>query len=164
MTAYDKDYYAIMQVDELAESVVIAAAYKALAAKYHPDRNPSPTATRLMQAINEAYAVLSDPQKRAEYDRQRPRWRNGGANGFGTGIPDARPRERFERLAQRIRELQEHALQQIQAIQERSAQQIRDIQERAAQQVKAIQDQTAQQIREIQQRTAEQIRNLQENL
>jgi DnaJ-class molecular chaperone len=170
MTAHDKDYYAIMQVDELAESAVIAAAYKALAAKYHPDRNPSPTATRQMQAINEAYAVLSDPQKRAEYDRQRPRGRNGNANGhlptahLSASPADARSRERFERLAQRIRELQEHALQQIQTIQERSAQQIRDIQERAAQQVKAIQDQTAQQIREIQQRTAEQIRSLHENL
>jgi DnaJ-class molecular chaperone len=168
MTAHDRDYYAIMQVDELAEGAVIAAAYKALAAKYHPDRNASPNATRQMQALNEAYAVLSDPLKRAEYDRQRPRGRNGGANGhlpipFSITPTDVRPRERLERMAQRIREVQEHALQQIQSIQERSAQQIRDIQERAAQQVRAIQDQTAQQIREIQQRTAEQVRSIQEN-
>jgi len=170
MTAHDRDYYAIMQVDELAESVVIAAAYKALAAKYHPDRNPSPNATRQMQALNEAYAVLSDPYKRAEYDRQRPRRRNVSADGYppatynGTSLADGRSRERVERLTQRIRDVQEHALQQIQLIQERAAQQIRDIQERAAQQVKAIQDQTAQQIREIQQRAAEQIRSIQEQL
>jgi DnaJ-class molecular chaperone len=170
MTAHDKDYYAIMQVDEMAESAVIAAAYKALAAKYHPDRNPSPNATRQMQALNEAYAVLSDPYKRAEYDRQRPRRRNGSVDGYlsvaynGTGLADGRPRERVERLTQRIRDVQEHALQQIQLIQERAAQQIRDIQERASQQVKAIQDQTAQQIREIQQRAAEQIRSIQDHL
>ncbi|MCS7055480.1 MAG: DnaJ domain-containing protein [Thermoflexales bacterium] len=171
MSASDKDYYAIMQVDEAAESAVIAAAYKALAAKYHPDRNASPDATRRMQALNEAYEVLSDPDKRAEYDRRRPFRRNGHANGYvhpamptQAALADARLRERFERAAQRIRELQEKSLQQIQAVQERSAQQIRDIQERAAQQVKEIQDKTAQQIREIQQRTAEQIRSIQENL
>lgn len=171
MSASDRNYYEIMQVDEMADSAVIAAAYKALAAKYHPDRNPSADATRRMQALNEAYEVLSDPHKRADYDRQRPSRRNGQANGsyhpamqVQAGLADARLRERFERMAQRIREVQERSLQQIQAIQERSAQQIRDIQERAAQQVREVQDRTAQQVREIQQRTAEQIRSIQESL
>jgi len=171
MSASDKNYYEIIQVDELAESAVIAAAYKALAAKYHPDRNASADATRRMQALNEAYEVLSDPHKRADYDRQRPLRRNGQANGYPqptasahASLTDARLRERFERMAQRIREVQEKSLQQIQAVQDRSAQQIRDIQERAAQQVKAVQEQAAQQIREIQQRTAEQIRSIQEGL
>lgn len=171
MSASDKDYYEIMQVNEMAESAVIAAAYKALAAKYHPDRNPSADATRRMQALNEAYEVLSDPHKRADYDRRRLPLRNGRANGASqpampaqTALADARLRERFERIAQRIREVQERSLQQIQTVQERSAQQIRDIQERAAQQVREVQDRAAQQIREIQQRTAEQIRSIQEGL
>ncbi len=171
MGSPDKNYYEIMQVDEMAEGAVIAAAYKALAAKYHPDRNTSADATRRMQALNEAYEVLSDPHKRAEYDRQRPLRRNGQTNGYSqpaapayANLADARLRERFERMAQRIREVQEKSLQQIQAVQERSAQQIRDIQERAAQQVKDVQDRAAQQIREIQQRTAEQIRSIQEGL
>lgn len=165
----DKDYYEIMQVDATAESAVITAAYKALAAKYHPDRNTSTDANRRMQAINEAYEVLSDPHKRADYDRQHPAKHNGHRNGYAASPPpahmtltDQRARERFERMAQRIRDLQAKSLQQIQAVQDRSAQQIRDIQDRAAQQVKDVQDRAAQQIREIEHRTAEQIRGIQE--
>lgn len=171
MSDYDKDYYAIMQVDVMAEGAVIAAAYKALAAKYHPDRNNSADATRRMQALNEAYEVLSDPVRRADYDRQYPFRRNGHGGAYPSAtsvaqatLTDARARERFERAAQRIREIQARSLQQIQAIQERSAQQVRDIQERAAQQVKEVQDKAAQQIREIQQRTAEQIRGIHEGM
>lgn len=63
-----KDYYKILQVDPSAEPEVIASVYKRLAQKYHPDKNKSPSATRRMQEINEAYEVLSDPVKRAQYD------------------------------------------------------------------------------------------------
>ncbi|MBU6475256.1 MAG: DnaJ domain-containing protein [Alphaproteobacteria bacterium] len=52
-----------------APAEVIRAAYKALAQTNHPDKNlDNPAATEAMQEINQAYAVLSDPQKRAEYD------------------------------------------------------------------------------------------------
>ncbi len=69
-----KDYYAILGVLPTAEDVVIRAAYKALAQRYHPDRNPDnkAEATRRMAEINEAYAILSDPAKRREYDGLRP--------------------------------------------------------------------------------------------
>jgi len=66
-----KDYYKILQVDPSAEAEVIAAAYKRLALKYHPDTNKDRNATLRMQEINEAYEVLHDPIKRAEYDRHR---------------------------------------------------------------------------------------------
>jgi hypothetical protein len=49
------------------------AAYKQLALKYHPDTNQSPDATRKMQELNEAYAVLSEPASRAGYDLERDR-------------------------------------------------------------------------------------------
>ena len=65
------DYYKILQVDPDAEPEVFAAAYRRLAAKYHPDVNRSPDAERRMKAFNEAYEVLSSPQKRAQYDRER---------------------------------------------------------------------------------------------
>ncbi len=65
------DYYKVLQVDPAAEPEVIEGAYKRLANKYHPDKNPSPKATRKMQEINVAYDVLSDPGKRADYDRGR---------------------------------------------------------------------------------------------
>jgi hypothetical protein len=66
-----KDYYRVLQVDPAAEPKVIQAAYRGLAAKYHPDRYKGPDATARMQQINEAYDVLSDPAKRRDYDRSR---------------------------------------------------------------------------------------------
>ncbi len=65
----EPDYYAILQVHPRAEQDVIDAAYRRLAAKYHPDVNPSPDATARMQQINAAHRVLSDPARRAAYDR-----------------------------------------------------------------------------------------------
>jgi Zn-finger nucleic acid-binding protein len=67
----DKDYYKILGISSSASAKAIAAAYRRLVRKYHPDRNPSPDATRHTQAINEAYAVLGNPARRAEYDRLR---------------------------------------------------------------------------------------------
>ncbi len=61
-----EDYYAILGVHRDAEEVVIRAAYKALAQRYHPDRAPGSEAR--MQAINAAYTVLSDPEQRRRYD------------------------------------------------------------------------------------------------
>ncbi|CAJ3302882.1 Heat shock protein DnaJ-like protein [Burkholderia pseudomallei] len=62
-------HYDVLRVTRDAPPEVIRAAYKALSQKWHPDRNPSPEAGALMQVINDAYAVLSDPSRRADYDR-----------------------------------------------------------------------------------------------
>ena len=64
----EKDYYGILGVTASAEMAVIKAAYKALAGIYHPDRNPTPNAKEKMQAINEAWSVLSNPDIRKKYD------------------------------------------------------------------------------------------------
>ena len=68
-----KDYYRVLGVLDDAEDIVIKAAYKALAQRYHPDKwaGDSAEANRRMVGINEAYSVLSDPVKRKEYDAQR---------------------------------------------------------------------------------------------
>jgi curved DNA-binding protein CbpA len=68
-----QDYYRILGVLDEAEDIVIKAAYKALAQRYHPDKwaGDSAEATRRMADINEAYGVLSDPVKRKVYDAQR---------------------------------------------------------------------------------------------
>jgi len=67
-----QDYYTILGIDPKAEPQQIKAAYRNLAFQYHPDRNTADAAgAEKMKAINEAYAVLSHPRKRQEYDRLR---------------------------------------------------------------------------------------------
>jgi curved DNA-binding protein CbpA len=66
-----ENHYKVLQVDPSAEPEIIAAAYRRLALKYHPDTNKSPEATRKMQEINNAYSVLSDSDARAQYDQER---------------------------------------------------------------------------------------------
>ena len=63
--------YELLQVYPQAEREVIQAAYRCLVFKYHPDRNPSPRATLDLQELNHAYAVLSDPTRRAKYNSVR---------------------------------------------------------------------------------------------
>ena len=65
------DPYKILQVDPEAEDEVIAAAYRRLARKYHPDTAPGPEALGRMEAINAAWEVLGNPARRAAHDRQR---------------------------------------------------------------------------------------------
>lgn len=67
------DYYAVLGVLPDAEDVVVTAAYRALAQRYHPDRWPGDPAEahRWMSEINRAYATLGDKAARAEYDRAR---------------------------------------------------------------------------------------------
>jgi DnaJ-class molecular chaperone len=69
------DYYDILGVSEDANPERIKAAYRELALRYHPDRNrDQPEAADRMKAVNEAYAVLSNPAKRREYDAMRTRF------------------------------------------------------------------------------------------
>lgn len=65
-----KDYYEILGVPRDAAPEDIKKAFRRLARKYHPDANPgNPEAEKRFKEINEAYAVLNDPQKRAQYDQ-----------------------------------------------------------------------------------------------
>jgi DnaJ-class molecular chaperone len=76
-----RDYYRILGVDKGAEPKTIKEAYRELAFKYHPDRNEkNPESAEMMKAVNEAYAVLSDVEKRRTYDAMRNRF---GENAYG---------------------------------------------------------------------------------
>lgn len=67
--AHIHTHYDNLKVARNAPPEVIRAAYKTLSQKYHPDRNPdSPDAIRIIQIINTAYEVLSDPVRRQEHD------------------------------------------------------------------------------------------------
>ncbi len=94
-----QDYYETLGVGRKATAEDLKKAYRKLAMKYHPDRNPGDaSAEQSFKAINEAYDILKDPEKRAAYDRfghaafegvgpQGPR--QGGADfGFGGGFAD----------------------------------------------------------------------------
>jgi len=63
-----KDYYAILGVPRNADSKQISEAFRRLARQYHPDVNKDPQAAEKFKEINEAYQVLSDPEKRKRYD------------------------------------------------------------------------------------------------
>jgi len=64
-----KDYYRTLRVSPTADDVTIKAAFRRLALRYHPDVAKSRRAARRFPDIQEAYAVLADPEKRREYDR-----------------------------------------------------------------------------------------------
>jgi curved DNA-binding protein len=80
-----KDYYKVLGINRTATPVEIKKAYRKLAMKYHPDRNPDNKAAEdKFKDLNEANEVLSDPQKRARYDQlgeSYSSWQNGGGSG-----------------------------------------------------------------------------------
>ncbi|HNW95033.1 MAG TPA: J domain-containing protein [Anaerolineaceae bacterium] len=70
-----KDYYKTLGLDKTAKEADIKSAYRRLARKYHPDMNPGkPEAEEKFKEINEAYQVLSDPEKRQKYDQFGSQW------------------------------------------------------------------------------------------
>lgn len=65
-----RDYYEVLGVDKTADEATLKKAYRTLAKKYHPDMNPGDKeAEQKFKEINEAYGVLSDPEKRQKYDQ-----------------------------------------------------------------------------------------------
>lgn len=79
--AEKRDYYELLEVPRDADAATLKKAFRKLAIQYHPDRNDAPEAEEQFKEINEAYAVLSDASKRAQYDRFGHASANMGAGG-----------------------------------------------------------------------------------
>lgn len=115
------DYYAVLGVAPGADSEVIAAAYRAAAKKYHPDKYPEGPqrlqAQERMKALTEAWGVLKDPERRQKYDAQRPRTSGQGPSSLPFDVAEVAGRV-STRLGQGVRVAQasQDFVQQIAAI------------------------------------------------
>ena len=86
MAEQKRDYYEVLGVDKSADEAAIKKAYRALAKKYHPDMNPGDAeAEKRFKEASEAYAILSDPEKKRQYDQfgHAAFDQGAGGNGFG---------------------------------------------------------------------------------
>ena len=84
-----RDYYEVLGVEKNADEKQIKSAFRRLAKEYHPDLNKSPDAPEKFKEVQEAYEVLSDPEKRKTYDQfghaAFDQNGNAGFGGFGGG-------------------------------------------------------------------------------
>jgi len=87
------DYYELLEVSRTADDATIKSSYRKLAMKFHPDKNPGCADSEAkFKSISSAYAVLSDPQKRAAYDQYgHAAFENGGMGGGGGGFGGGNP-------------------------------------------------------------------------
>ncbi len=84
MAEQKRDYYEVLGVDKNADEATIKKAYRTLAKKYHPDMNPGDKeAEKKFKEASEAYAILSDPEKKQQYDQFGHAAFEGGAGGYG---------------------------------------------------------------------------------
>src|SRR3972149_134182 len=81
--ATKRDYYEVLGVSRNASTEELKKAFRRLAMRFHPDRNKDDGAEAKFKEIGEAYEVLSDPEKRAAYDR----YGHAGLQGFDFGRP-----------------------------------------------------------------------------
>lgn len=87
MAEQKRDYYEVLGVEKNADDAAIKKAYRVLAKKYHPDMNPGDAeAEKKFKEASEAYAVLSDPEKRRQYDQFGHAAFDGGAGGGAGGF------------------------------------------------------------------------------
>ena len=100
-----QDYYEVLGVSKDVDAKALKSAYRKLALKYHPDQNPGDDAAEAkFKEVGEAYAILSDPEKRAAYDRFGHAAFEGGGAGPGGGNPFGQgdPGDIFENIFSQV--------------------------------------------------------------
>ena len=99
-----RDYYDVLGVDRGADEKALKSAYRKLALKYHPDQNPDDAeAEARFKEVGEAYAVLSDAEKRAAYDQfGHAAFEQGGAGGPGGPFGGMDPGDIFENIFSQV--------------------------------------------------------------
>ncbi|MEE9380404.1 MAG: molecular chaperone DnaJ [Hyphomonadaceae bacterium] len=99
-----RDYYEVLGVDRGVDGKALKSAYRKLAMKYHPDQNQGDeSAEAHFKEVGEAYAVLSDADKRAAYDRfGHAAFENGGAGGAGGPFGGMEPGDIFENIFSQV--------------------------------------------------------------
>ncbi len=94
-----RNYYEVLEVPQGATPEEIKKAYRRMARRYHPDLNPGdPQAEEQFKLVGEAYEVLSDPERRSEYEEFSHYWRQQGfreRSPVGTGATQTRPKANF---------------------------------------------------------------------
>lgn len=85
MAEQKRDYYEVLGIEKNADEAAVKKAYRVLAKKYHPDMNPGDAeAEKKFKEASEAYAILSDPEKKRQYDQfGHAAFEGGGAGGYG---------------------------------------------------------------------------------
>ncbi len=96
------DLYEILQLHPSAEPDIIQAARRRLTLRYHPDRNSSPEAAEVMRRVNNAYEILSDPERRAAYDLNRTGLMGGNSPSIPVRTPPRKSRETRVRLDKKV--------------------------------------------------------------
>ena len=97
----EKDLYKILGVDKNADASKIKKAYRKLAMKYHPDKNPDDKEAEVkFKDVAEAYEILADPDKKRQYD-------SGGYSSFAGGQPKSRGFQDFEEFFSQVRRQQQ---------------------------------------------------------
>ena len=102
---YEKDFYKVLGVDKKAPADEIKKKYRAMARDLHPDKTKGDVAKEeQFKAVSEAYEILSDPKKRAEYDEARSLFAKGGfrapqgGGDFGDIFGSGNPQDIFANL------------------------------------------------------------------